>query len=373
MPDGRISVRERGVEGNRDRHGDLPSLGTSTRGATDHRLDAICSDRVAQNAYGGALMHRLLLAIASVVSMGCAHAEAAHAVSKGAAAACAPLASSTSPFELVVLGSGGPVSFGRASSGYVVFIDGVARALVDVGPGAFVRLGEMSIDLHRIDTILLTHLHVDHSGDLPGFVKSRDLTFDEPLVFKIFGPSGGGAYPSTTGFVDRLFGAQGAFAYLSKFRNTLALEPVDLPIAYDAPIHEVLREADFHVTSIAVDHGDVPAVAFRIEHAGHAVVISGDLASKNDNLARLAEGTDLLVYDTSVLDPPDAPPKLYELHTAPKRIGEVAAKARVKSLLFSHIPPDVEQSEEAVVRSVRASYGGPARFASDCLRIDLAK
>jgi ribonuclease BN (tRNA processing enzyme) len=319
-------------------------------------------------------MRFLFLAAASLVSIGCAHPEASHPASvASAAAACAPSAPSSSVFELAVLGSGGPVSFGRAASGYVVFIDGVARVLVDAGPGAFVRLGEMGIDLRRLDTILITHLHIDHSGDLPGFVKSRDLTYDEPLLFRIFGPSGRGDYPSTTVLVDRLFGAQGAFAYLPKFRNTLKLDAVDLPIAQDAPIKEVLREADFRVTSVAVDHGDAPAVAFRIEHAGHAVVVSCDLASKNDNLARLAEGADLLVYDTAVLDPPGDPSQLYDLHTPPERIGEVAARARVKSLLFSHITLEVEKSEDAVLHSVRARYGGPARFASDCLRIDLAK
>jgi ribonuclease BN (tRNA processing enzyme) len=169
-----------------------------------------------------------------------------------------------------------------------------------------------------------------------------------------------------------MFGAQGAFAYLPKFRNTLELDAVDLPIAQDAPIREVVREEGFRVTSVAVDHGDAPALAFRVEHAGHAVVVSGDLASKNDNLARLAESANLLVYDASVLDPPGSPSQLYDLHTAPRRIGEVAAQARVKSLLLSHITLEVEKSEDVVLHSVGASYSGPTRFASDCLRIDLA-
>jgi glyoxylase-like metal-dependent hydrolase (beta-lactamase superfamily II) len=188
-------------------------------------------------------MRPLLVAAVSLVSVGCAHVETSHpAPAAGGADACGPSAPSSSAFELAVLGSGGPVSFGRAASGYVVFIDGIARALVDVGPGAFVRLGEMGIDLHHLDTILLTHLHIDHSGDLPGFVKSRDLTYDEPLLYRVFGPSGGGDYPSTKAFVGRLFGAEGAFAYLPKFRNTLKFEAVDLPVAQDAPIREVLRE-----------------------------------------------------------------------------------------------------------------------------------
>lgn len=317
---------------------------------------------------------RLLVPLAaSIVSIGCANAASPRpATTTTAPSACGP-SRAGSAFEIAVLGSGGPVSFGRAAAGYVVSIDGVARVLVDAGPGVFVRLGEMRVDLHRLDTVLLTHLHVDHSGELPGFVKSRDLSTLEPLTFRIFGPAGRGDYPATTVFVDRLFGAQGAFAYLMTFRNTLKLETRDLPTAQDSPIREVLRDADLHVTSIAVDHGDVPAVAYRIEHAGHAVVVSGDLASKNDNLAHLANGADLLIYDTSVLDPPDAPRTLYELHTPPKRIGEIAASAHARSLLLAHLTPDVERSEDAVLQSVRRDYGGPAEFARDCLRVDLAR
>ena len=278
-----------------------------------------------------------------------------------------------SAFALVVLGSGGPRGFGRAASSYVVFVDGVARILIDVGPGAFVRLGELGIDFKQLDTVLITHLHIDHAGDLAGFVKSRDLTFDEPLTFRIFGPSASGLYPSTSAFVDRLFGQRGAFAYLPSFRNELRLRVTDLPIAAEDPIHEVLREGDLRVTSIAVDHDDVPAVAYRVEHAGRAVVVSGDLASKNDNLARLARGADLLVYDTAVLDPPASPKKLYDLHTPPHRIGEIAAAANVKTLLLSHIPPNVEKEKDAVRASVRASFSGKTAFADDCVGFDLTK
>ena len=295
-----------------------------------------------------------------------AHGDAASSL-------CRPASAPFARLELMVLGSGGPRGFGRAASSYVVFVDGVARILVDVGPGAFVRLGELGVEFKALDTLLLTHLHIDHVGDLAGFVKSRDITFDEPMTFRIFGPSGAGLYPSTTVFVERLFGESGAFAYLRSFRNELRFAVTDLPIGADAPIREVLREGDLHITSIAVDHDDVPAVAFRIEHAGHAVVVSGDLASKNDNLARLAAGADLLVYDTAVVDPPGSPKRLYDLHTAPHRIGEIAAAAHVRSLLLSHIPPNVDNARVEVLRSVQATFKGETRFAEDCLRIDLTK
>jgi len=336
-----------------------------------------------ERAWYGRGMQRSLVAscfltVVAVASVGCAHEKAgssaaaptgAHAVSPSER--CTSASTSSAPFELVVLGSGGPRGFGRAASSYLVLLGGKARILVDVGPGAFVRLGELGVDFKDVDTLLLTHLHIDHTGDVPGFVKSRDLTFDEPMTFRFFGPAGGGDYPSTTSFIDRLFGAHGAYAYLPKFRNELHFVVTDLPVQADAPIHEVLREHDLRVTSIAVDHDDVPAVAFRIDYAGHALVVSGDLASKNDNLAKLAAGADLLVYDTAVVDPPGSPNKLYDLHTPPHRIGEIAAVARVKSLLLSHIPPMVEKAEEPVLRSVKESYGGQVSFAADCMRIDL--
>lgn len=214
--------------------------------------------------------------------------------------------------------------------------------------------------------------HIDHTGELPGLVKARDLGMKGAVAYRIFGPEGGGPYPSTTRFIDRLFGEAGAFAYLPGFKNPLTFAVTDLPVAAAAPPRIVLEEDGLRVTSIAVDHGDTPAVAYRIEWSGSSLVISGDLASKNDNLARLAASADVLVYDTTVLDPPGSPKPLYALHTAPRRIGEVAAAAGVKSLVLSHYGGDVDRARSEVVRSVNAAYHGPVRFAADCLRIELS-
>jgi len=75
--------------------------------------------------------------------------------------------------EVQVLGSGGPRAFGRAGSSYIVLVDGTPRILLDAGPGAFVRIGELNIDLQQVDIVLLTHLHIDHSGDLAAFFNAR--------------------------------------------------------------------------------------------------------------------------------------------------------------------------------------------------------
>src|SRR5215470_10469172 len=103
--------------------------------------------------------------------------------------------------EVVVLGSGGPRAFGRAGSSYVVIVDGTPRILLDAGPGAFVRIGELQLDLEKVDTVLLTHLHIDHTADLAAFFNARSLTSDAPIVYRVFGPDGAGLFPKTSRFV----------------------------------------------------------------------------------------------------------------------------------------------------------------------------
>lgn len=74
--------------------------------------------------------------------------------------------------ELQVLGSGGPeYDDGRVSSSYLVWLDGAARVLVDAGPGSSVAFGASGARFEDLHAILLSHLHVDHAGDLPALIK----------------------------------------------------------------------------------------------------------------------------------------------------------------------------------------------------------
>jgi ribonuclease BN (tRNA processing enzyme) len=92
-------------------------------------------------------------------------------------------------------------------------------------------------------------------------------------------------------------------------------------------------------------------------------------ASALPNLVRLAKNADLLIFNCAVLDPPQSPEQLYELHTPPRKIGEAAHQSGVKSLLLSHTAPDVESREAEVRNSIRVNYSGPVGFATDRLRV----
>jgi len=289
-----------------------------------------------------------------------------------------PTCSSSAPakpaLEVVVLGSGGPRAFGRAGSSFIVLLDGTPRILVDAGPGAFLRIGELNIDLEKVDTVLLTHLHIDHSGDLAAFFNDRALTSDGPIVYKIFGPDGAGLFPKTSRFVNLLVGDGGAFAYQKTFGADETFAVHDLAINLDSARTKIVDENGLVVEEIATHHGDCPSVAYRISYKGVTVVFSGDMdASAIPNLVQLAKNADLLIFNCAVLDPPASPSQLYDLHTPPKKIGEAARNAGVKSLLLSHLAPDVEGQEDAVRKSIRASFAGPVAFASDKLRVPVGK
>jgi ribonuclease BN (tRNA processing enzyme) len=275
-----------------------------------------------------------------------------------------------SPLEVLVLGSGGPRAFGRACTSYVVLVDGVPRILVDAGPGAFLQIGKLGVNVDQLDTVLLTHLHIDHSAGLPGVFLTRALTSNGPIQFKVFGPQGGPGFPSTTKFLHLLFEAGGAFEYQKTFGAEEQIVGVDLSTDLEAPERQIVDADGLRVREIATHHDGAPSVAYRIDYKGGSVTFSGDMdESAVPNLEKLAKGSDLLVFHCAVLDPPGSPAVLYTLHTAPREIGEAAQSAGVKHLLLSHIPPAVEEREPEVLRSIRRSYKGPVEFARDGIQV----
>lgn len=189
---------------------------------------------------------------------------------------------------------------------------------------------------------------------------------------RVLGPSGNALFPSTTAFVDGLFGPRGLYRYLRDFGAPMRVSGENVPAASGAPPRTVKLDGGLTVTGQAIHHGDTPAVAFRIEAGGRSIVFAGDIdPSGLASLGKLARDADLLVVSCAVLDPPGSPEALYERHSPPKRIGETAAAAGVKALLLTHLPPAVEAEAAQALASIRTSFQGQVTLAHDGLRLPL--
>lgn len=267
---------------------------------------------------------------------------------------------------LQVLGSGGPeITDQRASSGYLIWQDGRAHVLIDMGPGSLRQYELSGARLEDLEVILLTHLHVDHSGDLPALLKGSFFT-GRKRDLPLFGPTGNNIMPATEAFVSTLFGApDGAFHYLDAFLDGHAayhLLPQNVDAESDQPI-TVIDDERFNIAAIPVHHGPIPALAWRVAIGGKTIVISGDMNGDKKTLPRLANRVDLLVAHHAI--PEGLQGVARNLHMPPSVIGHIAANADVKQLVLSHRMNRSLGQEGESTRIIREHYRGPLEFAED--------
>jgi ribonuclease BN (tRNA processing enzyme) len=267
-----------------------------------------------------------------------------------------------------VLGSGGPeLEDKRASSSYLVWENGRARVLVDAGGGSALRFGESGAQMSQLDLILFSHFHVDHSGDFAALIKSSWFE-DRKRDLPIYGPEGNDFMPSTTEFVSDYFGDHGAYGYLSELlvpgeKGSYKMQPHN--VAGTANPAVAFRSGDLAVYSVRVIHGQVPALAWRVEVSGKRIVFSGDTNGDGEGLPRLAENADLFIAHNAV--PEGATGVERRLHMPPSVIGQIAEEAHVKHLVLSHrmlrtLGEDKRTQTEA---EIKKRYSGPITFADD--------
>lgn len=310
--------------------------------------------------------------------------------------------------SLLVLGSGGPDATpgGRASAGYLIFLDGKPRILMDVGGGTYQRLAQSGANIKDLDIVLLSHLHADHTGDLSSTVKTiyfhnRDAGTYRTAPIRIFGPGANGVkfpgtdvtqFPASSAYVDGHYDEViGVERYLNAFAPAISggdLNYTATDVSPDifaspgvpAPVQELVNEGGLIIKAIGVFHGPVPSLGFRIEYKGKSIAYSGDTNSRTGNMITLARGADLLIYDTAITDTlpsVQADPRnavFFQLHTTPSRMGVVAREAHVSTLLLSHLTRDTESRVGEVKSLIRAQgFTGKIKTAQDLRVFNLGK
>lgn len=273
-----------------------------------------------------------------------------------AAAAC-----QSERVRLQVLGSGGPeLGDGRASSSYLIWLDGKARVMIDAGGGSSLNFERAGARFEDLDAVLFTHLHVDHVADWPVYAKGGYFT-QRRRDLPVFGPAGNSLLPDIGHFQSRLFTQ--AWPYMSDSVD-------DSPAIFKLPATVVEAETPwqkslqrFHLTAVQVDHGPLPALAWRVDVAGCGIAFSGDTTATSDNLILLARDADLLIAHNAI--PEAAGGVARRLHMPPSRIGAVAAQANVGALLLSHRMQRTLGREAETLAQIQQYYAGAVTFADD--------
>lgn len=270
--------------------------------------------------------------------------------------------------QLEVLGSGGPEIDGRASTSYLLWIDQKARLLVDTGSGSMYQFEKSGAKLETLEAIALTHLHIDHVVDLPSYIKAGYFT-RRSKALPLLGPTGNSYFPSTNEYIQLLFSDQGAYRYMSDVLTPESDSFQILPESIDAS--EVVKRhfKDFDLSIINVNHGIVPALAFRIDIGSHSIVISGDTSNSNAQLQKLSKNADLFVAHHAI-------PEMHgsyanKLHMTPSMIAEVAQKSHVKAILLSHRMKRTRGKEQESLTMIQKKFKGTITFAEDGMRISL--
>ncbi len=314
--------------------------------------------------------------------------------------------------ELVLLGTAGapmPVA-GRAGIASALVVDGRVF-VVDCGRGTPSAFAEAALDFTRLEAVFLSHLHVDHTGDLAGMLlypwgvrveedggplspvyvygpgapqvaPAGDATFHRETTIHPERP-----FPGTTDLVDNILAG---YAY---HLNVMPLDcsmpdPASLVRAIDIHVPApaggsppnpitVFDDGTVRVTTVPVSHGHAhPALAYRFDTSDGAVVFSGD-TTVSDDLIALARGAEILVHQVADLGYLErhgltglALERMAALQTDVNDVGGVAERAEVRQLVLSHyLPaePDAISDAEWAERAGRG-FSGRTIAGSDGLR-----
>jgi ribonuclease Z len=281
-------------------------------------------------------------------------------------------------FKVTLLGTGVPIPrpdrFGPAT----LIEAGDQKLLIDAGRGAAIRLYQLNIPLGRIDALLLTHYHSDHTSGIPdvwltGWLESHFGTRRKP--FHVIGPVGA-----------RLLMENLQRAYALDIKIRIAdeqLNPDGIAVAVDEFERDgvVYEKSRLKVIAFEVDHGDVikPAYGYRVEYGGRSVVISGD-TRYHSNVIAYGAGADLLIHEVAAARPELMKEAFMQRiighHTTPQEAGRVFAQAKPKLAVYTHLVlPASERilpvTLDELVAETRQTYDGPLEIGEDLMSFEI--
>ena len=292
--------------------------------------------------------------------------------------------------HVVICGSGSPLPSAERAGPCTAVIAGGRMFLIDVGPGSTENLRLWGLPVGSLTGVLLTHFHSDHIGEL-GEVVFASWTGGRAVPLDVYGPAG----------VEQVVaGFQTAYELDVSYRvdhHGADLLPPDggkanahaIELAEDAPSRVFYDEDGLRIAAFLVEHEPIaPAVGYRVDYGGRSVVVSGDTI-RSENVEAASQGVDVLVHEVlsgaliggaaQALESAgnEQTAKLLrdtlDYHTFPADVHALAADAKVKLLVLSHLVPPLPaaQAEGVFMRGRSEDAPNDAVVAADGMHIAL--
>jgi ribonuclease Z len=273
--------------------------------------------------------------------------------------------------KVTLLGTGNPRPAIERFGPSILVEAGQEKLIFDCGRGATQRLYQLKVPFDDVTGLFLTHLHSDHTVGIPdlwltGWILGRKR------ALQVWGPKG------TEQMMAHL---EEAFSYDIHIRRDvdekLPANGVEV-VSRDISEGVVLEANRLKVTAFLVDHGLVkPALGYRVDYAGHSVVLSGD-TRPSENLVRFAQGADVLIHE--VIDTeaykqvtsftPEQQQKVIAHHTTAEQAGTIFTRVKPRLAVYSHIVPP---NAPTLVAQTRKTYAGPLEVGEDLMSIEIGE
>jgi len=251
--------------------------------------------------------------------------------------------------SVTITGSGTPIPDpDRAGPGALVRHDDLTLQF-DAGRSTVQRLTGANVWIPDLSAVFITHHHSDHLTGLTDVVLTcwvMDRTDARPAL-PVVAPQG----PASKYVSTLLSGWEDDIAVRASHGSRQTRPEIDLvEFAIPDKPSEVWRSGDVVVSAGQVRHEPCPSsVGYRVDTPDGSVAITGD-TRVCDEVAELAEGVDVLVYEAMRFSFYDDLPLhrhyVKDYHADTRLIGRQAAELGVSELILTHLIPSPRTDDE---------------------------
>ncbi len=225
--------------------------------------------------------------------------------------------------------------------------------LLDCGEGTSFSLLRNRIDPLLIDTIFISHAHVDHLGGLFLLIQMMYL-LKRRNPLNVYLPS-----EAVSGIKDFL---NICYLFPEKLDFKLSILPVESSFRFENGGLSIKAHPNRHLEANQRVLEDLKlanrmqSFCLVLKFSDRKIVYSGDIRSAED-LDEITEDADLLITEC--------------VHPGITELLSLISEKGVKRAILTHIPPELEARQEEIVESAREMGFERLSFASDGLKVSI--